>query len=132
MMAGDDFGGDPETEAVAGIAFGGEEGLEDARERVRGDSAAIVGDGDADSAAAGGPVCGGAASDNEASVGNVRIFGVGVLKRVCSALLEGVEGVSDEVEEDLSDFIFEARNGSDVTIAAQEADVMVLHAVTEE
>lgn len=38
IVAVDDFGADPEAEAVAGVAPGGEEGLVDAREYVGRDS----------------------------------------------------------------------------------------------
>jgi hypothetical protein len=90
----DEFAGDPEAEAGAGVFFGGEEWLEDAADVVFVNAAAGVGDGDTDTAA------GGAAG-----------IGGGVcLDADGGALVAGVETVGEEVGEDLADLAGDAEN----------------------
>jgi len=90
-MAVDDFVADPEAEAGAVEAFGGEEGFEDAGAGFGGDADAGVGEGEGEAGAAGAPVgCFAAAKEEAASGGH------------------GIDGVGDEVVEDLTDVAFEA------------------------
>src|SRR5260370_11348302 len=92
LMATDDAGGDPEAEAGAIEVVGGVEGLEEAGLHGGGHAVASVGDGDANSRTA------------------LRILG-GIISGVVSAdqetapLAHGVDGVSDEIVEDLADVV---------------------------
>ena len=95
-MAVDDAGGDPETEAGALEVFGGVEGLEDAGADGGGHAVASVGDGEADALRLGVVVTSWARERDEAA----------------SARTHGVDGVGDEVVEDLADVVFEAEDGA--------------------
>src|SRR5258708_9813776 len=97
LMASYDAGGDPEAEAGAVEILGGVERLEEAGLHVGGHAVAGVGDGDADAGRAvgvfGGVVGGVVGADEEAA-----------------SLAHGIDGVGDEVVEDLTDVVFEAQN----------------------
>lgn len=110
-MALDDFLRDPEAEAGAGDALGGEERFEDAPEGFGGDAGAIVGDGDADAGAAGFPVVRGEFAEGDAT-----------------AFAEGVDGVADEVGEDLSDFALVRHDEGDGAEVADEFDLLTAEA----
>ena len=93
----DDSGGDPEAEAGPVEIFGGVEGLEEAGANLGRHAVAGVGDGDADAFAArrvaDRVVCCVVGADDEAA-----------------ALAHGVDGVGDEVVEDLADVVFKAED----------------------
>ena len=91
LMAVDDFVADPEAEAGAAEAFGGEEGFEDAGAGLGRHADASVGDGEDQAAAVGAPVGGLAAAHQEAATGG-----------------HCIDGVGDEIVEDLADVAFEA------------------------
>jgi len=101
-MAVDDFFADPETQAGAGDALGGEEGLEDAVEGFRGNACTGVGNREHKTALAGGPMRGFAAAEKEAP--GVRCH--------------GIKGVAEEIADDLADFSFKTANESCGAIAA--------------
>ena len=90
----DDFEADPEAEAGSGGGLGGEEGFEEAALGGFAHAAAIVGDGDAEAVAAGLPVMGAAGAEADVAVA-----------------AEGVEGVADEVGEDLAHVAGKADEG---------------------
>jgi hypothetical protein len=108
LVALDDAGGDPEAEAGAVEVLGGVEGFEDAGADGGGHAVAGVGDGDAD-----------ALRLVRRRVGSlhqvvmiVRIVGVRIVGAddEAAALAHGVDGVGDEVVEDLADVVFEAED----------------------
>ncbi len=90
-MAMDDFFADPEAEAGAGDSLGGEEGVEDFGLGLGGHAGADVCDGDGDAGLMGGPVGGLPLADEEGTTA-----------------WHGVEGVADEVGEDLTNLSVEA------------------------
>jgi hypothetical protein len=90
----DELFADPEAEAGADGALGGEEGVEHLFGGGGGDALTAVGDGEADTWCAGGGVEGGTGADDDAGV-----------------VADGVEGVGEEVGEDLAKF---AGNAEDV------------------
>ncbi len=91
-----DFGGDPEAQAGASDALGGVEGGVDVGEGFGGDADAVVGDGDEDALLPGAPLGGFTGTDAEAAG-----LGCGVVAGDAGA--DGVDGVGDEVVEDLAD-----------------------------
>ncbi len=97
MVAVDDAVGDPEAEAGAVEVFGGVEGLEDAGLHGGCHAVAGVGDGDADAVA-----CLGMLRSSEWCRVRERVGG--------RHLTHGVDGVGDEVVEDLADVVFEAED----------------------
>src|SRR5271156_404238 len=111
-MAADDSGGDPEAEAGAVEVFGGVEGLEEARLYGGGHAVAGVGDGDANAGARlkilGGVVGGVVGANDETTAG-----------------AHGVDGVGDEVVEDLADVVFEAEDCGVGGVAGVDLDVRV-------
>ena len=89
----DELFADPEAEAGADGALGGEEGVEHLFGGGGGDAVAAVGDGDADAGLAGGGVEGGGGADDDAAV-----------------VVDGVECVGEEVGEDLAEFAGDAED----------------------
>ncbi len=98
MVAGDDAGGDPEAEAGAVEIFGGVEGLEEAGPDGRRHAMAGIGDGDAK------------AGTWPSGFGGVASGVVGANSEA-AALAHGIDGVGDEVIEDLADVVFETKEG---------------------
>src|SRR5271170_1389268 len=96
LVAIDDTGGDPETKACAVEILGGVEGLEEARFDSSRHAVAGVGYGDADATAA------------------IRVFGVvvrgivGADEKAPATLTHGVDGVGNEIVEDLAYVVFKA------------------------
>ena len=93
-MALDDFMADPEAEAGASDLFGGEEGLEDSGRGVGGHSRSGVGDGENQAFASCLPVGAFATAYQEAA----------------SVGMHGVDGVDDQVAQDLANLSFEAED----------------------
>ena len=108
-MALHDFFADPEAEAGAGDALGGEEGVEDAGLDFGAHAGGVVGDGDGDAGLAGAPVGGFAFAHEEAAAAG-----------------HDVEGIADEVGDDLADFSVEAMNFAAGAAAALDADAGVV------
>ena len=108
LVALDDAGGDPEAEAGAVELFGGVEGFEDAGLDDGGHAVARVGDGDADARAVGGMVDAVVGADDEAA-----------------SLAHGVDGVGDDVVEDLADVVFEAEDGAGGLVGGFDVDAGV-------
>lgn len=96
-MALDDSRGDPEAEAGSVELLGGVEGLKDAAAYCGGHAVAGVADDDADA-------CAGAA---------LRVVGgiVGADEEA-AAVAHCIDGVGDEVVEDLANVVFEAEDGA--------------------
>ena len=95
LMALDDFDANPEAEAGTVDSFGGEEGVEHAGAGRSGDAGAGIGDGEGEAVAAGAPVGGLATAKKDAATGGHR-----------------VDGIGDEVVEDLADVAFKTGYGA--------------------
>ena len=112
LVAVDDAGGDPEAEAGAVEILGGVKGLEEAGADGGRHAVAGVGDGDADAGAAlgvvGGVVRGVVGADDEAA-----------------SLTHGVDGIGDEVVEDLADVVFEAEDRGGGSVGGLDIDAGV-------
>src|SRR6266436_6635575 len=112
LVTSDDAGGDPETEAGAVEVLGGVEGLEEAGLHGGGHAVASVGDGNAYARTAlrtlGGIVRGVVGADEDAA-----------------ALAHGIDGVGDEIVEDLADIVFKTQNGRRGGIGGLDLDAGV-------
>ena len=91
----DDLGSDPESQAGAGLALGGDKRLEDAVQHCFGNAHAAVRDGDAD--AANGIVC--------------RISAVANANGQAAAMAHGVDRIDDEVGKDLPQLAGSSQDG---------------------
>ena len=120
VVAVDDAGGDPEAEAGAVEILGGVEGLEEAGADGGRHAVAGVGDGDADAATAFGELGG--------VVGGV----VGADAEEATALAHGVDGVGDEVVEDLTNVVFKAEDGGVGGVGGLDVDAGVGEAAVVE
>ena len=105
MVTIDDFTADPEAEAGAVDALGREESFEDVGASFGGHAGTGVSDGENEAATAGAPVGGFAAAQKETASGR-----------------HGVDGVRDEVVEDLAYVAFEAGDATLVALAFFYAD----------
>ena len=101
-VALDDLVADPEAEAGAANLFGGEEGFKDLFSGFGRHAGAGVGDSDDEAFATGLPVCAFAAVDEETASGG----------------LHGVDGVDDQIAQDLPDLTFEAHHGASCAFAS--------------
>src|SRR5260370_23536999 len=112
LMATDDAGGDPEAETGAVEVLGGVEGLEEAGLHGGGHAVASIGDGNAYARTAlrilGGIVRGVVGADEDAA-----------------ALAHGIDGVGDEIVEDLADIVFKTQNGRRGGIGGLDLDAGV-------
>jgi hypothetical protein len=108
-VALDDLLADPEAEAGAVESLGAEEGLEDARGGCGGHAGAVVCNGDDETLDAGVVVAGFSAAEQDAAA-------VGAHR---------VDGVAEEVADDLADFSFVAEDGAARVVAYLDGDVGV-------
>ena len=113
VVAVDDAGGDPKAEAGPVEVLGGVEGLEEACANWGRHAVAGVGDGDADAATAFGELGG--------VVGGV----VGPDAKEATTLAHGVEGVGDQVIEDLTNVVFKAEDGGVGGVGGVDVDAGV-------
>ncbi len=111
VVALDDLVRDPEAETGAGDSFGRKEGLEDAPESFRGDAGAVIGDGDADAGTAGFPVVRGDFAERDRA-----------------AFADGVDGIADEIGEDLTDFALVRHDEGNGAEVAANLDVLAAEA----
>src|SRR6185369_1184940 len=91
----DDLFADPESEACAGDSLGREEGIEEPGARGRIHTAAVVGNRNDNALFEGLPVGGEAGANHETAIRTAH----------------GIEGVADEIADDLPDLAFETANG---------------------
>src|SRR6476620_6423627 len=101
VMPVNDSAADPESDAVAFVAFGGEERLKHSGQRVRGHSATGVGNCEDNSFSPGLPLCSFAAAD----------------KKTAASGSYCIDGIADKVANNLQDLALEAGDGMVSAIA---------------
>lgn len=120
VVAVDDAGGDPEAETGSVKVFGGVEGFEQTGSDGGGHTMTGVGNGDADAAAP------------QGVFRRVACRIMGTHEKATTSLTHGIDGVGDEVVENLADVVFEAEDSGGGGVAGLNADAGVSQAALVE